>query len=250
MEKEMKKKLTKYGLLVLIFVGGLFANSATHVAEKLIDLVFFAGQAEDLRVSVLSFKTIEDPDNKDEKVLCSEILFVNNGNRPATIPGITLELSETPSFDLVVGHTWRQDRALILESQKTTQKTIMLGQYSLSKTIYDVPNNPSIYTRMNLDVIDSSLNLHRITINLPTIKRKQDGFTTYTRSDFFPMKIVLLPSTQPPPPQGSQIYPLHKGAYCFVRFQGPTHAFFKRSGPLGWQITLGDEEIKEGSAEH
>lgn len=129
----------------------------------------------------------------------TEIIFRNEGNRPAVIPRVKLALSETPTFDLTVSYFWSRQTPLVIEPKQSVHEIMLFGQGLIRNEMIlsRGTNEPLIHARLLLDTLDSRGAIHQMPFDFACVKR-QNGMIISTKVKC-PYTFSVLPSTASPP---------------------------------------------------
>jgi roadblock/LC7 domain-containing protein len=203
--KEKKPRQVLDILAILISIFALFVPyylSEIHVSE-------------DLKATILGIEPTSDT-NGFYTVTVS-LMFRSEGNRQIVIPRSMLVLSETPSFDLEVLHMWDRSSPIVVGPKQSTYETVVFGEghhrFQMIETRrpdrlvkefeleagkpQGKSEEPSIFGKLEIDVMDSKGRIHAERIDIGTLRRGQGLRLSLPFN--LPYDLSLLPSSASPP---------------------------------------------------
>lgn len=188
--------------------------------------------SDDAKATILSMTG--GTDTNGYPVLPTEMTFLNEGNRPITIRQVLLCLSETPSFDLPTYHNWDRDGPVIIEPRSALPVRIVFGKAYINNPMILARgfDEPLIYGRLIVDVIDTRGRLHRIQQDACTLQLRPRLFIFWKQVP--PWTIPLLPSDAPPP--ALSISACDKRVQVELRTVNGKPAQLINDGPLCWRL--------------
>jgi hypothetical protein len=144
---------------------------------------------ESVSVTVLEFTT-RDPQPTNAYFVV-EAVFLNGGNKQATVTDCTLILSETQQREHETYWTWDRKDALLLPSQEMRPQQFRYGTLVYNDVASRWPTGQVVYAQLEILLVDARGRPHKIMAPLGTLSWSHG--LCFTGAEL-PKTITLLPS--------------------------------------------------------